>query len=45
MGPGRQRADEDQDQDNQQNRSEHGHLPSFVLPDFLCGLTSFFSVM
>ena len=42
IGPGRQRADENKNQDNQQNGSEHGHLPSFVSPDFsvACTLSS-----
>ena len=42
IGPRRQRADENKNQDNQQNGSEHGHLPSFVSPDFsvACTLSS-----
>jgi hypothetical protein len=32
IGPRGQRADENQDQDNQQNGSEHGRLPGFILP-------------
>ena len=42
IGPRRQRADENKNQDDQQNGSEHGRLPSFVSPDFsvACTLSS-----
>src|SRR4029077_601121 len=42
IGPGRLCADENKNQDNQQNGSEHGRLPSFVSRDFsvACTLSS-----